>query len=194
FVLFRTKSVDKEPLHSESQRFYYARTATCSIRAYKQRLDHPSIPDRGGSPRSFLAPYDHSTSSGSSTGDPESATSDQCCLQACASAWLRTSAAGRDNTANVVNGYCAKGNHRRQTDLRVARRFHGRRLARGIFRAIEVCAVPSAIRFWRLIQTPYNFAGGVNHRALDFPLRTADATTNSSAGQNPFATWQLNPS
>src|SRR5262245_12868973 len=56
--------------------FYHARTATCSIRAYKQRVDYPSIPDRGGSPRSFLAPYDHSTSSGSSTGDPESATSD----------------------------------------------------------------------------------------------------------------------
>src|ERR1051325_3518308 len=74
--------------------FYHARTATCSIRAYKQRLDHPSIPDRGGSPRSFLAPYDHSTSSGSSTGDPESATSDQCCPQTCASAWLGTSAIG----------------------------------------------------------------------------------------------------
>jgi hypothetical protein len=56
--------------------FYHARTATCSIRAYKRRLDYPSIPDRGGSPRSSLAPYDHSTSSRSSTGDPESATSD----------------------------------------------------------------------------------------------------------------------
>ena len=56
--------------------FYHARTATCSIRAYKQRVDYPSIPDRGGSPRLFLAPYDHSTSSGSSTGYPESATSD----------------------------------------------------------------------------------------------------------------------
>src|SRR5215472_10754492 len=56
--------------------FYHARTATCSVRAYKQRVDYSSIPDRGGSPRSFLAPYDHSTSSGSSTGDPESATSD----------------------------------------------------------------------------------------------------------------------
>src|SRR5215813_765022 len=53
-----------------------SRPETCSIRAYKQRLDYPSIPDRGGSPRSFLAPYDHSTSSGSSTGDPETATSD----------------------------------------------------------------------------------------------------------------------
>src|SRR4029079_12615440 len=56
--------------------FYHARTATCSIRTYKQRVDYPSIPDRGGSHRSFLAPYDHSTSSGSSTGDPKSATSD----------------------------------------------------------------------------------------------------------------------
>ena len=56
--------------------FYHARTATCSICAYKQRVDYPSIPDRGVSPRSFLAPYDHSTSSRSSTGDPESATSD----------------------------------------------------------------------------------------------------------------------
>src|ERR1700745_882815 len=56
--------------------FYHARTATCSIRAYKQRVDYPSIPDRGGSPRSFLAPYDPSTSSGSSTGYPASATSD----------------------------------------------------------------------------------------------------------------------
>src|SRR5262249_31966113 len=56
--------------------FCYARTAACSIRAYKPRLDYPSIPDRGGSPRSFLAPYDDSTSSGSSTGYPESATSD----------------------------------------------------------------------------------------------------------------------
>src|SRR5512132_1082927 len=56
--------------------FYHARTATCSIRAYKQRVDYPSIPDRGGPPRSFLAPYDDSTSSGSSTGYPESATSD----------------------------------------------------------------------------------------------------------------------
>src|SRR6516162_8119708 len=77
FMLSRTKSVDNEPLHLESQHsFYHARTATCSVRAYKQRADYPSIPDRGGSPRSFLAPYDHSTSSGSSTGDPESATSD----------------------------------------------------------------------------------------------------------------------
>ena len=56
--------------------FYHARTATCSIRPHKQRGDYPSIPDRGGPPRSFLAPYDHSTSSGSSTGYPESATSD----------------------------------------------------------------------------------------------------------------------
>src|SRR5262245_53297410 len=56
--------------------FYHARTATCSIRAYKQRADHSSIPDGGGPPRWFLAPYDDSTSSGSSTGDPESATSD----------------------------------------------------------------------------------------------------------------------
>src|SRR4026207_2271840 len=56
--------------------FYHARTATCSVRAYKQRVDYPSIPDRGGPPRSLLAPYDDSTSSGSSTGYPESATSD----------------------------------------------------------------------------------------------------------------------
>ena len=59
-----------------STHFYYARTATCSIRPHKQRGDYPSIPDRGGAPRSFLAPYDHSTSSGSSTGYPESANSD----------------------------------------------------------------------------------------------------------------------
>ena len=59
-----------------STHFYHARTATCSIRPHKQRGDYPSIPDRGGAPRSFLAPYDHSTSSGSSTGYPESATSD----------------------------------------------------------------------------------------------------------------------
>src|SRR5262245_54930615 len=56
--------------------FYHARTATCSIRAYKQRVDYTSIPDGGGPPSSFLAPYDDSTSSGSSTGYPESATSD----------------------------------------------------------------------------------------------------------------------
>src|SRR6266705_1670038 len=56
--------------------FYHARTATCSIRPHKQRVDYPSIPDRGSPPRSFLAPYDDSTSSGSSTGYPESATSD----------------------------------------------------------------------------------------------------------------------
>src|SRR5262249_49114962 len=54
--------------------FYHARTATCSVRAYKRRVDYPSIPDGGGSPRSFLAPYDDSTSSGSSTGYPESTT------------------------------------------------------------------------------------------------------------------------
>ena len=59
-----------------STHFYHVRTATCSIRPHKQRGDYPSIPDRGGPPRSFLAPYDDSTSSGSSTGDPESATSD----------------------------------------------------------------------------------------------------------------------
>ena len=59
-----------------STHFYHARTATCSIPPHKQRGDYPSIPDRGGSPRSFLAPYDDSTSSGSSTGNPESATSD----------------------------------------------------------------------------------------------------------------------
>src|SRR5215475_797628 len=70
-ALTRSRFIRKVNTH-----FYYARTATCSIRAYKQRLDYPSIPDRGGPPRSFLAPYDHSTSSGSSTGDPESATSD----------------------------------------------------------------------------------------------------------------------
>src|SRR5215467_11376865 len=56
--------------------FYHARLATCSIRAYKQRVDHPSISNGGGPPRWFLALYDDSTSSGSSTGDPESATSD----------------------------------------------------------------------------------------------------------------------
>src|SRR5436190_14657983 len=59
-----------------STHFYHARTATCSIRPHKQRGDYPSIPERGGPPRSFLAPYDDSTSSGSSTGNPESATSD----------------------------------------------------------------------------------------------------------------------
>src|SRR5436190_10848166 len=69
FVLSPTKSVDKEPLHLESQHsFYHARTAAYSLRAYKQRVDYPSIPDRGSPPRSFLAPYDDSTSSGSSTG------------------------------------------------------------------------------------------------------------------------------
>ena len=73
----RTKSVDNEPLHLESQHsFYHARTAAYSLRAYKRRVEYPSIPDRGGPPRSFLAPYDDSTSSGSSTGYPESATSD----------------------------------------------------------------------------------------------------------------------
>src|SRR5437762_12175803 len=56
--------------------FYHARTATCSIPPHKQRGNYPPIPDRGGPPRSFLAPYDDSTSSGSSTGYPESATSD----------------------------------------------------------------------------------------------------------------------
>src|SRR4029077_627882 len=56
--------------------FYHARTAICSIRPRKQRGNYPSIPDRGAPPRSFLAPYDDSTSSGSSTGYPESATSD----------------------------------------------------------------------------------------------------------------------
>ena len=77
FVLARTKSVDNEPLHLESQHsFYHARTAAYSLRAYKQRVDYPSIPDRGGPPRPFLAPYDDSTSSGSSTGYPESASSD----------------------------------------------------------------------------------------------------------------------
>src|SRR5262245_24336408 len=70
-ALTRSRFIRKVNTH-----FYYARTATCSIRAYKQRVDYPSIPDRGGSPRSFLAPYDHSTSSGRSTGYPESATSD----------------------------------------------------------------------------------------------------------------------
>ena len=77
FVLARTKSVDNEPLRLESQHsFYHARTAAYSLRAYKQRVEYPSIPVRGSPPRSFLAPYDHSTSSGSSTGDPESANSD----------------------------------------------------------------------------------------------------------------------
>ena len=72
-----TKSVDNESLRLESQHsFYHARTAAYSLRAYKQRVEYRSIPDRGSPPRSFLAPYDHSTSSGSSTGYPESANSD----------------------------------------------------------------------------------------------------------------------
>src|SRR5438067_11580027 len=70
-ALTRSRFIRKVNTH-----FYHACTATYSIRAYKQRVDYSSIPDRGGSPRSFLAPYDDSTSSGSSTGDPESATSD----------------------------------------------------------------------------------------------------------------------
>ena len=77
YFVARTKSVDNEPLHLESQHsFYHARTAAYSLRAYKRRVEYPSIPDRGGPPRSFLAPYDDSTSSGSSTGYPESANSD----------------------------------------------------------------------------------------------------------------------
>jgi len=58
-------------------RFYHAHPAICSNRAHKQPVDHPSIPDPAvAGPRPILAPYDDSTSSGSSTGDPESATSD----------------------------------------------------------------------------------------------------------------------
>src|SRR5437764_94317 len=70
-ALTRSRFIRKVNTH-----FYHACTATYSTRAYKQRVDYSSIPDRGGPPRSFLAPYDDSTSSGSSTGDPESATSD----------------------------------------------------------------------------------------------------------------------
>src|SRR5438093_5967507 len=45
-----------------STHFYHARPAICPVRAYKQRAGHSSIPDGSIPPRSFLAPYDDSTS------------------------------------------------------------------------------------------------------------------------------------
>src|SRR6266567_5678300 len=57
-------------------RFYHACPATFPIRPRRQNAGHSSIPDGSIPPRSFLAPYDDSTSTRSSPSDPESATSD----------------------------------------------------------------------------------------------------------------------
>src|SRR5207248_10632337 len=93
--------------------FYPARAATHSISPRRQRAEHSSIPDGSIPPRSFLAPYDDSTSPGSSSGDPESAASDQRCLQARASARLGTSTDGGGWSACFAYRYCTQGNHRR---------------------------------------------------------------------------------
>src|SRR5437762_4096482 len=108
-------------------RFYHARPATYPIRSRRQFAGYSSIPDGSNPPRPFLAPYDDSTFARSSSGDPESATSDQRCFQTRSPAWLRTSAYGGDDAANVAHRYCAQGNHRWQVDLRGAPRVVGRR-------------------------------------------------------------------
>ena len=101
-------------------RFYYVHAAAHAIRSPRHCVDHSSIPDGNIPPSSFLAPYDDSTSPGSSSGYPESATSDQRCLQARAAARVGTSTNGGDDAANVAYRYCAQGNHRGQVDLRGA--------------------------------------------------------------------------
>src|SRR6266498_3823946 len=109
-------------------RFYHVRAAAYPIHFRSQRADHSSIPDGSIPSRPFLAPYDDSTSPGSSPGYPESATSDQRRLQARPTARFGTSAHGGDDSADVAYRYCAQGNHRRQVDLRAAWEF-GRRLS-----------------------------------------------------------------
>src|SRR5207237_10210386 len=92
--------------------FYHALPATYPIRSRRQSAGHSSIPDGSIPPRSFLAPYDDTTSSRSSTGDPESATSDQRCFQTGSPAWFRASAHGGNDAADVAYRYCTQGNHR----------------------------------------------------------------------------------
>ena len=119
-------------LRTVNIRFYHARSATCPVRLYQQRAGHSSIPDPAAAGLgSFLAPYDDTTSSRSSPGDPKSATPDQRCFQTRASAWLGASAPGRDNPTDVVDRHCAEGNYCWQAGVRVARGFHGRRLVPG---------------------------------------------------------------
>src|SRR6266404_2794496 len=108
--------------------FYHARPAAHSLRFCRRVADHPSIPDGSIPPRPFLAQYDDSTPPGSSPSHPKSATPDQRCLQARASARFGTSADGGGRSARIPHRHRAQGNYRRQTHLRVDQGFRGRRL------------------------------------------------------------------
>src|SRR5207249_1435903 len=112
-------------------RVYHARPATYLSYPPGRVAAHSSIPDGSNQPRSFRAPYDDTTSSRSSTGDPESATSDQRCFQTGSPAWFRASAHGGNVAADVAYRYCTQGNYRWQVDLRGAPRVVRRRRRTG---------------------------------------------------------------